>query len=141
MRDRWALVSFLGGLAAFCAVGLLAGHLLAAVGALVASVVAVAVTMLAVRAFRHQRLVRALRAVSVPGELTGTAVRTGEPHVAGFTPAIDLRLRALLGENPDVRTPPVVRRSAMLVAGGALGAASCTWFLHQHLTAFGLPCC
>jgi uncharacterized protein YodC (DUF2158 family) len=34
-----------------------------------------------------------------------------------------------------------VRRSAMLVAGGAVGAVLCAWFLHQYLAAFGLRCC
>jgi beta-lactamase regulating signal transducer with metallopeptidase domain len=247
MRDRWALASFVVGLGAFCAVGLLSGHHLAAVGALVAAVVGGVVTLLTVRARRHRRLVRALHAASVPDELAGTPVRTGQlgdaafvaglsrptiycdhrlpeqltpaqlravllherahqraldparlllvelvapvlrrctlgrqwlaatlarreiaadqhaldhgasradlaaallalppltrAHVAGFTPAIDLRLRALLGDDPDVRTPPVLRRSAMLIAGGTLGAALCAWFLHQSLAQFGLLCC
>jgi beta-lactamase regulating signal transducer with metallopeptidase domain len=247
MRDRWALASFLVGLAAFCGASLVSGHHLAAVGALAASVVAVAVVMLAVRACRHRRLVRVLQAASVPGELAGTQVRTGElgdaafvaglsrptiycdrrlpeqltpaqlravllherahqrsldparlllvelvapllrrwawgrqwlaatlarreiaadqhaldhgasradlaaallvlpplarAHVAGFTPAVDLRVRALLGDDPDLRTPPLVRRSAMLVAGGAAGAALCAWFLHWYLAGFGLLCC
>ncbi len=210
-------------------------------------VVAVVVSVLAVRAHHHRRVVRALHAVSVPDELAGTAVRTGElgdaafvaglsrptiycdrrlpeqltaaqlravllherahqraldparlllvelvapllrrwawgrqwlaatlarreiaadqhalehgasradlaaallalpplarAHVAGFTPAVDLRLRALLGDDPDLRTPPLVRRSAMLIAGAALGAALCAWFLHQILAGVGLPCC
>lgn len=247
MRDQWALASFAVGLVVFCAVGLLSGHHLATAGALVAALVAVVVTMVAVRARRHRLLVRALHAASVPGELAGTPVRTGalgdaafvaglsrptiycdnglpdrltpaqlgavllhehahqrsldparlllvelvapvmrrsragrqwlastlarreiaadqyaldhgasradlaaallalpplaRAHVAGFTPAIDLRLRALLGDDPDVSTPPLARRIAMLVAGGTLGAALCAWFLHQHFEALGLICC
>ncbi|MTV27797.1 hypothetical protein FTX61_20615 [Nitriliruptoraceae bacterium ZYF776] len=247
MRDRWTLVSFAVGLGAFCAVSLLSGHHRAAIGALVAIMVAAVVTALAMRARRHWRLVRALHTVSVPGELAGTPVRIGElgdaafvaglsrpsiycdhrlpeqlspaqlravllherahqrsldparlllvefvapvlrrsrwgrqwlittlarreiaadehaldhgasradlaaallalppltrAHVAGFTPAVDLRLRALLGEDPDVRTPPVVRRSAMMLAGSMLGAALCAWFLHHYLAGFGLLCC
>ena len=63
-------------------------------------------------------------------------------HVAGFTPAVDLRLHALLGDDPEVSSPPSVRRGAMLVVGGLLGAAICAWFLHQFLaSAFGLACC
>lgn len=247
MRDRWAMASFAVGLAAFCAVGLFSGHHLAAVGGLVGVVVAGVLMALAAQARRHRRLVRGLRAVSAPGELAGTPVRTGalgdaafvaglsrptiycdhrlpeqltpgqlravllherahqrsldparlllvelvapvvrrsrwgrqwlaatlarreiaadqhaldhgasradlaaallalpplaRAHVAGFTPAVDLRLRALLGDDPDVRTPPVVRRGAMLVAGGTLGAALCAWFLHHYLVGFGLLCC
>lgn len=247
MRDRWAMASFAVGLAAFCAVGLFSGHHLAAVGGLVGVVVAGVVMALAVQARRHRRLVRGLRAVSAPGELAGTPVRTGalgdaafvaglgrptiycdhrlpdqltpaqlravllherahqrsldparlllvelvapvarrsrwgrqwlsatlarreiaadqhaldhgasradlaaallalpplaRAHVAGFTPAVDLRLQALLGDDPDLHTSPALRRGAMLVAGGALGAALCAWFLHHYLAGFGLPCC
>ena len=247
MRDRWTLISFAVGLAAFCAIGLFSGHHRAAIGTLVAIVVAAVVTAVAMRAHRHWRLVRALHTVSVPGELAGTPVRIGElgdaafvaglsrpsiycdhrlpeqlspaqlravllherahqrsldparllfvelvapvlrrshwgrqwliitlarreiaadehaldhgasradlaaallalppltrAHVAGFTPAIDLRLRALLGDDLDVSTSPVVRRSAMMIAGGTLGTAVCAWFLHHSLAAFGLVCC
>jgi beta-lactamase regulating signal transducer with metallopeptidase domain len=64
------------------------------------------------------------------------------PHVAGFTPAVELRLRALLGEVAEVRPPSSVRRAAMLVAGALVGAGVCAWFLHRSLTsAHHLLCC
>lgn len=248
MRDRWAVASFLAGLTAFCAVGLLTGHHLATVGILVAVLVGGVATAVAVRAVRHRRLVRGLRALSTPGEFDGVRLRVGElgdaafvaglsrptifcdrrlperlspaelravllherahqlaldparlllvelvaplarrssigrqwlanviarreiaadrhalahgvkredlasallrlpplarAHVAGFTPAVDLRLRALLGEADAPTAPASVRRTALLVTGGIVGAGACAWFLHAWLsTAFGIVCC
>ena len=63
-------------------------------------------------------------------------------HVAGFTPAIDLRLRALLGEETTVGTPVALRRCAILAIGGVVGSALCTWFLHRALEmTLGVVCC
>jgi beta-lactamase regulating signal transducer with metallopeptidase domain len=248
MRDRWAWVSFGGGLALFCAIGLATGHHLSMAGLLVALLVAGALATLALRVVRHRRLVAALRVRSEPTELAGLQVRAGDlgdaafvaglgrptifcdrrlpdqltpdqlravllhehahqraldparlllvelvapvlrrlpigrrwlaatlarreiaadrqaiahgaapsalaaallvlpplahAHVAGFTPAVELRLRVLLGELDEVRAPPSVRRVAMLVAGALVGAGVCTWFLHRFLAgAYALLCC
>lgn len=63
-------------------------------------------------------------------------------HVAGFTPAVELRLHALLGDLDDVRAPSSVRRVAMLIAGAMVGAGVCAWFLHRFLAgAYDLLCC
>lgn len=63
-------------------------------------------------------------------------------HVAGFTPAIDLRLQALLGDIDDVANPAALRSSGMFLLGGLTGAVLCTWLLHDVLTAgLGLVCC
>lgn len=63
-------------------------------------------------------------------------------HVAGFTPAIDLRLQALLGDIDDVESPPLLRSSGMFLLGGLIGTAMCTWLVHGVLTAgLGLVCC
>lgn len=62
--------------------------------------------------------------------------------VVGFTPAGELRLRALLGDLDDVEAPSSVRRAAMLIAGALVGAGVCAWFLHRFLaSAYGLLCC
>ncbi len=62
-------------------------------------------------------------------------------HVAGFTPAVELRLRALLGDLDDLPAPASVRRGAMLLAGSTLGAGVCAWLLHPFLAnAFVLLC-
>jgi Zn-dependent protease with chaperone function len=62
--------------------------------------------------------------------------------VAGFTPAAELRLRALLGEAVDLDTPAVARRVVALLLGLTLGAATCTWFLHHLLeSALAIVCC
>lgn len=79
------------------------------------------------------------------GELASALLKlppVARGHVAGFTPAVDLRLQALLGDVEQVR-PPVLLRSGMTFAGGGLvGAALCTWLLHNWLlTSFGLVCC
>ena len=66
----------------------------------------------------------------------------GRAHVAGFTPAVELRLRALLGDEVAVGVPPALRRSAALGLGAVGGSITCTWFLHHALaTAFGVVCC
>lgn len=63
-------------------------------------------------------------------------------HVAGFTPAIDLRLQVLLADIDDVATPALLRSSGMFLLGGLIGAVICTWLLHGFLTAgLGLVCC
>jgi beta-lactamase regulating signal transducer with metallopeptidase domain len=63
-------------------------------------------------------------------------------RVAGFTPAAELRLRALLGEGSGPTTPPALRRIGYLLAGGLVGATLCAWFLHRILAAgVGLACC
>ena len=63
------------------------------------------------------------------------------PHVAGFTPAIDLRLRALVGDGSEVRVPAAVSRLSMLTIGGLGGASACAWLLHRLLADAGLVCC
>lgn len=65
-----------------------------------------------------------------------------QAHVAGFTPAVDLRLQVLLGDIDDVASPAVLRSSGTFLLGGVIGAAICTWLLHDMLTAgLGLVCC
>lgn len=79
------------------------------------------------------------------GELASALVKLpplARAHVAGFTPAIDLRLQALLGDIDAVTTPALLRSSGMLLLGGLVGAAMCTWLLHGVLEAGpGLVCC
>lgn len=248
MRDRWSIVAFVTGALAFCALGLAFSHHLEPVGATVAALVGVVVAAALVRASQHHRLVRALRSRSVPVQLSGVAVRTGElgdaafvaglgrptifcdeqlpdrltpgqlravllheqahqrawdparlllvaliapiagpvpggrqwiattlarreiaadrhalangaerwelaaallelpplanAHGAGFTPAAELRLHALLDETSGPTTPPGLRRLGVLVAGGLVGIVLCAWFLHQALAVgFGVTCC
>lgn len=63
-------------------------------------------------------------------------------HVAGFTPAVELRLRALLGEEVAVGVSPALRRGAALGIGAIGGSITCTWFLHHALaTTLGVLCC
>lgn len=63
-------------------------------------------------------------------------------HVAGFTPAVELRLRALLGDEVAVEAPPALRRGVALGLGAIGGAITCTWFLHPALAAtLGVLCC
>lgn len=63
-------------------------------------------------------------------------------HVAGFGVAVELRLRALLGDVDDVEAPSAVRRSAMLGVGALVGTGACVWVLHQLLaSAYGVLCC
>lgn len=63
-------------------------------------------------------------------------------HVAGFTPAVDLRLRALLGDTEEVRSPLWLRTTATFIGGGLVGALLCTWLIHRWLeSSFGLVCC
>lgn len=54
-------------------------------------------------------------------------------HVPGFTPAVDLRLQALLGDIDDVATPALLRASGMFLLGGLVGVVTCTWLLHWLL--------
>lgn len=78
-------------------------------------------------------------------ELAGALVALPPPRlvgVAGYTPAIDLRLRALLDGEVEVRLPAAVHRGLMLLAGGAIGAAACSWVVHDLVDAvLLLPCC
>ncbi len=64
-------------------------------------------------------------------------------HVAGFTPAVDLRLGVLLGDGAEiVPSSARVRRAGMLSGGLIIGAALCTWVLHEHLVhLIGMVCC
>lgn len=63
-------------------------------------------------------------------------------HVAGFASAVDLRLRALLGEDVEPIVPLAVRRASVMLSGAAMGAAMCVWSLHQYLgTSLGHVCC
>lgn len=79
------------------------------------------------------------------GELAGALLKlppVARAHVAGFTPAVDLRLQALLGDVEQVRAPVLLRSGVTFAGGGLLGAALCTWLLHDWLiTSFGLVCC
>lgn len=79
------------------------------------------------------------------GELASALLKlppVARAHVAGFTPAVDLRLQALLGDVEQVRGPVVLRSGATFVAGGLVGAALCTWLLHDWLlTSLGIVCC
>lgn len=79
------------------------------------------------------------------GDLAGALLKLPpltRAHVAGFTPAVDLRLQALLGDIDDVASPAALRSSGMFLIGGLTGAAICTWLLHDVLTSgLGLVCC
>jgi hypothetical protein len=79
------------------------------------------------------------------GEIAGALLKLrplARAHVAGFTPAVDLRLRALLGDVEQVRSSLLLRSSATFVGGGLVGAALCTWLLHHWVeSSFGLVCC
>lgn len=54
----------------------------------------------------------------------------GQPHLAGFVSAIDLRLQALLGEPVELDVDGRVIGVTAAVVGAAAGAATCAWFLH-----------
>lgn len=79
------------------------------------------------------------------GELASALLKLpplARAHVAGFTPAVDLRLQALLGDVEHVRSSLLVRSGATFAVGGLVGAALCTWLLHHWLeSSFGLVCC
>ncbi len=62
------------------------------------------------------------------------AAPTGQrAGVAAFSPAAELRVRALLGEDPDLEGAPVPKVPALLVLGIALGAWLCVSALHGLL--------
>jgi Zn-dependent protease with chaperone function len=78
------------------------------------------------------------------GELASALVKLPplmRAQVAGFTPAMDLRLQALLGDIDDVTTPAVLYSTGMFLLGGLFGAVTCTWLLHGLLTAILGPVC
>ena len=79
------------------------------------------------------------------GELASALLKlppVSRAHVAGFTPAVDLRLKALLGDVEQVPAPVLLRSCVTFVGGGLVGAAVCTWLLHDWLVlGFGLACC
>ena len=86
-------------------------------------------------------MARGARASDLAGALL-TLPRLARTHVAGFTPAVDLRLQVLLGDGVAVMPPARVRRAGMLLAGLVGGAALCTWVLHDHLAHLvGVVCC
>lgn len=58
-----------------------------------------------------------------------------QPHVAGFTSAIDLRLKALLGEPAEPDVDPRIFAAAILLTAAGVGTALCAWLLHPHLQA------
>jgi hypothetical protein len=64
-----------------------------------------------------------------------------QAHVAGFASAVDLRLRALLGDQPQPVVPRVIRRATTVLSGAAVGTAACVWFLDRLLVTSVLPCC
>lgn len=64
-----------------------------------------------------------------------------QAHVAGFTPAVDIRLHALLGRQPQHTVSAFARRGVPMLTGGLAGAAICTWVLHELLATVGLVCC
>ncbi|MFU8841609.1 MAG: hypothetical protein ACNA8R_12955 [Nitriliruptoraceae bacterium] len=70
------------------------------------------------------------------GELASALLKLpplARAHVTGFTPAVDLRLQALLGDIDDVATPALLRSSGMFLLGGLVGVMTCTWLLHWLL--------
>lgn len=79
------------------------------------------------------------------GDLAAALLRLpplAQAHVAGFTSAVDLRLRALLGEDVSPSVPLAVRRASMMLPGVAMAAATCVWSIHQNLgTTLGHVCC
>lgn len=79
------------------------------------------------------------------GELASALLKLSpvvRAHVAGFTPAVDLRLQALLGDVEQVRAPVLLPSGMTFAGGGLVGAALCTWLLHDWVvTSFGLACC
>lgn len=58
----------------------------------------------------------------------------GPAHAPAFTPAVDARLQALLGDEPPARRPA---RWSAVVGGAALGAIACLVMLHPLATAAG----
>ncbi|MFP4636282.1 MAG: M48 family metalloprotease [Nitriliruptoraceae bacterium] len=78
-------------------------------------------------------------------DLAGALVALPPPRlagVAGYTPVIDLRLRALLDGEVEVRLPAAVHRTLLFVVGGSIGAAACSWVVHDLVDAvLLLPCC
>lgn len=78
-------------------------------------------------------------------DLVGALLRMpplARAHVAGFTSAVDLRLRALLGEDIGEIVPLAVRRASVMFTTTALGLASSIWILHRLLGApLGHVCC
>ena len=72
------------------------------------------------------------------GELASALLKLpplARAHVTGFTPAIDLRLQAPLGDLDDVAIPALLRVGGMLLLGGLAAATTCTWLLHRLLAA------
>lgn len=59
----------------------------------------------------------------------------GEPGLAGFASAIDLRLQALLGEPAELDADRRVLGTTVLFAGVAAGASTCAWVLHTVIAA------
>lgn len=65
-----------------------------------------------------------------------------QAHVAGFTAAVDLRLRALLGEDVATGVPLAVRRASIMFPVASLGAAGAALLAHWQLGAvLGHVCC
>ncbi len=78
-------------------------------------------------------------------DLVGALLRIpplAQAHVAGFTSAVDLRLRALLGEDIGAMVPLAVRRASVMFTTTVMGLATSIWFLHRMLsTPLGHVCC
>lgn len=66
--------------------------------------------------------------------------RLAPAAVPGFAPAATLRLRALLGDEPDV-SPPRGRRAGLLTAGAVIAGAACLLLLHPWVTTSAAACC
>ena len=65
-----------------------------------------------------------------------------QAHVAGFTAAVDLRLRALLGEDVATVVPLAVRRASIMLPMVSLAVASAAFLTHKQLgAALGHVCC
>ncbi len=109
MRDRWAIAAFTTGLVTFCAVSLVTGHHVAVAVTATASSFGVVAIIAGARATQHARLVRTLRRRSVPRQLAGIAVRTGDLGDAAF--AAGLRRPTIFCDArlPEQLTPAQLR--------------------------------
>ncbi|MEX1162748.1 MAG: hypothetical protein WEB03_04135, partial [Nitriliruptor sp.] len=89
MPDRFTLLSFVLGAAAFYAFAVFSLHHVEIVGIALAAVSAVVVAAAVAHASRHRRLVRGLWSLSAPARLAGMPVRTGDLGDAAFVAGLD----------------------------------------------------
>lgn len=65
-----------------------------------------------------------------------------QAHVAGFTAAVDLRLRALLGEDVATVVPVAVRRASIMLPMATLAVAGAVFLTHWQVgVVLGHVCC